>query len=102
MDQSEFNLMAGWRQGREVALGFSFASDWLINSAKFRSQPLSQINLMDGRLKTSLGPGAPFSKVPKLFGAFSGVKIPLVSQERIGFKSSNFTDMFLLVSLKTS
>ena len=33
--------------------------------------------------------GARFSKVPKLFGAFSGVTIPFVSQERRGFKSSN-------------
>ena len=32
---------------------------------------------------------------------FSGVKIPFVSQERRGFKSSNLTDIFLLVSLKT-
>ena len=47
------------------------------------------------------GPGARFSKVPKLYGPFSGVTIPFVSQERRGFKLSNFTDMFLLVSLKT-
>ena len=45
--------------------------------------------------------GARFSKVPKLFGAFSGVTVPFVSQERRGFKSSNFTYIFLLVSLKT-
>ena len=32
---------------------------------------------------------------------FTGVTIPFVSQERRGFKSSNLTDMFLLVSLKT-
>ena len=34
------------------------------------------------------GPGARFSKVPKLYGPFSGVTIPLLSQERRGFKSS--------------
>ena len=32
-----------------------------------------------------LGPGAHFSKVPKLFGAFSGVTVPFVSQERRAF-----------------
>ena len=47
------------------------------------------------------GPVACFSKVPKLFGPVSGATIPFVSQERTGFKSSNFTDVFLLVSLKT-
>ena len=46
-------------------------------------------------------PGARFSKVPKLYGTFSGVTIPFVFQERRGFNSSNFTDLFLLVSLKT-
>ena len=46
-------------------------------------------------------PRALFSKVPKLFGAFSGATVPFVSQERRGFKSSNFTDIVLLVILKT-
>ena len=45
--------------------------------------------------------GARFSKVPKLFVAFLGVTVPFVSQERRGFKSSNFTYIFLFVSLKT-
>ena len=39
-------------------------------------------------------PGARFSKVPKLYGPFLGVAIPFVSQERRGFKSSNFTFLF--------
>ena len=47
------------------------------------------------------GPWARFSKVPKLNGPFSGVTIPFVSQERNGFKSSNFTVIFLSVTLKT-
>ena len=47
------------------------------------------------------GHGARFSKVPRLYGTFSGVTIPVVFQERRGFKSSNFTEVFLLVSLKT-
>ena len=33
------------------------------------------------------GPGTRFSKVPKLYGPFSGVTIPFVSQERKGFKT---------------
>ena len=41
--------------------------------------------------KKPLGSGARFSKVPKLYGAFSGVTIPFVSQERRGFNSSNFS-----------
>ena len=45
--------------------------------------------------------GARFSKVPKLYRPFSGVTIPFVSQERRGFKSSNFTVIFLFVTLKT-
>ena len=36
------------------------------------------------------GPGARFSKVPKLYGPLSVVTIPSLSQERRGFKSSNF------------
>ena len=46
-------------------------------------------------------PGARFSKVPKLYGWFSGVTIPFVSQERRGFNSSNFRVLFLFVTLKT-
>ena len=47
-------------------------------------------------------PGAERPKnVPKLYGPFSGVTIPFVSQERRGFKSSNFTVIFLSVTLKT-
>ena len=46
-------------------------------------------------------PGGRFSKVPKLYGPFSGVTIPFVSQERRGFNSSNFTVIFLFVTLKT-
>ena len=39
--------------------------------------------------------GARFSKLPKIYGPFSGVTIPFVSQERRGFKSSNFRVIFL-------
>ena len=46
-------------------------------------------------------PGARFSKVPKLYGPFSGATIPFVSQEWRGFKSSNFTVIFFCVALKT-
>ena len=40
-------------------------------------------------------PGAGFSKVPKFYRSFSGVILPFVSQERRGFKSSNFKVIFL-------
>ena len=53
------------------------------------------------RTTENQSPGARFSKVPKLFVPFSGVTIPFVSQERRGFKSSNFTVIFLFVTLKT-
>ena len=46
-------------------------------------------------------PGARFSKVPKLYGLFPGVTIPFLSQERRGFKSSNFTVIFPFVTLKS-
>ena len=46
-------------------------------------------------------PGARFSKLPKIYGPFSGVTISFVSQERRGFKSSNLTVIFLFVTLKT-
>ena len=39
--------------------------------------------------------------VPKLYGPFSGVTIPSVSQGRRGFQSSNFTVSLLFVTLKT-
>ena len=48
-----------------------------------------------------VAPGARFSKVPKLYGTFSGVTIPSLSQEQRGFKSSNFTVSSLLATLKT-
>ena len=59
----------------------------------FRQNKAQQIN--------SLIPGARFWKVPKLYGPFSGVTIPSVSRERRWFKSSNFTDSLLFVTLKT-
>ena len=49
----------------------------------------------------SIRPGARFSKVPKLYGLFSGVTIPSVSQERRGFESSNFTAILLFVTSKS-
>ena len=42
-----------------------------------------------------------FSKVPKLCGPFSGVTIPLATQEWRAFNSSNFTVICLFVTLKT-
>ena len=45
-------------------------------------------------------PGGRFSKVPKLYGPFSGVTIPFVTQERRAFNQSNFTVTFLFVTLK--
>ena len=36
-----------------------------------------------------------------VYGPFSGVTISFVTQERGGFKSSNFTVSFLFVTLKT-
>ena len=41
------------------------------------------------------------AKVPKLYGPFSGVTIPFVTQERTAFNTSNFTVIFLFVTLKT-
>ena len=55
---------------------------------------------LSGHVKQNTS-GARFSKVPKLYGPFSGVTIPFLSQERRGFKLSNFTIIFLFVSLKT-
>ena len=44
-----------------------------------------------------LEPGGRLSKVPKLYGPFSGVTIPFVTQERRAFNSVNFTVNFFLV-----
>ena len=55
---------------------------------------------LDGSL-LDISPGGRFSKVPKLYGPFSSVTIPFVSQERRGFNSSNFTVIFCFVPLKT-
>ena len=46
------------------------------------------------------GPRGRFSKVPQLYGPFSSVTVPFVSQERRGFNSSKFTVIFLFVPLK--
>ena len=45
--------------------------------------------------------GARFWKVPKPYGPLSAVTILFVSQERRGFKSSNFIVIFLFATLKT-
>ena len=45
-------------------------------------------------------PGGRFSKVPKIYGPFSGVAISFVTQERRAFNSSNFTVNFLYGTLK--
>ena len=45
-------------------------------------------------------PGARFSKVPKLYGPFSGVTIPSVSHARTE-RISNLTVILLFVTLKT-
>ena len=45
--------------------------------------------------------GRRFSKVPKLYGPFSGVTIPFLTQECRTFNSSNFTVIFLLAILTT-
>ena len=81
----------GTQLDKEAFNTFMTESECIVNS-----RPLSTRDLND-----SGAPGARFSKVPKLYGPFSGVTIPFVAQERRGFKSSNFTDMFLLVNLKT-
>ena len=47
------------------------------------------------------GSGGLFSKVAKFYGPFSGVTIPFIAQERRVFNSSNFTVIFLFVTLKT-
>ena len=47
-------------------------------------------------------PGGRSSKVPKLFGSFSGVKILSVSYGRRHLRPSNFTIMLLFVVLKIS
>ena len=62
---------------------------------------LSFLASEDIYIESPSGSGACFSKVPKLYGPFSGVTIPFVSQARRGFKSSNFTVTFLFVTLKT-
>ena len=49
-----------------------------------------------------LGPRARFSKVTKLYGPFSGVTIPFVSQERREFNTSNFTVIFSFCYLKNT
>ena len=46
-------------------------------------------------------PRARFAKVPKLYGPFSGVTIPFLTQEWRAFNSSNLTVIFLFVTLKT-
>ena len=45
-------------------------------------------------------PGGRFSKVPKLYGPFSGVTIPFATQEWRAFNLSNLTVNFLFVTLK--
>ena len=43
----------------------------------------------------------PFLESPESLRAISGVTIPSVSQERRGFKSSNFTVSLFFATLKT-
>ena len=61
--------------------------------------PLSILN----QIICSMGTGDPFLESPETLRAifYSGVTIPFVSQKRRGFKTSNFTVIFLFVTLKT-
>ena len=47
-----------------------------------------------------LGPGACFSKVPKLFGPISGTTIPFIPSQHRGSKPSNFAILLILLILK--
>ena len=49
----------------------------------------------------SSGPGACFSKVPKLFGTISGATIAFISSQRRGSKPSNFAILLVFLILKT-
>ena len=64
------------------------------------SEILTGIFVQMDRARSLRFPRARFPKLPKIYGPFSGVAIPFVSQERRGFKSSNFTVIFLFVTLK--
>ena len=66
-----------------------------------RARQCSHIFRQKNESFSNYGLGARFSKVPRLNEPFSGVTNPFVSQERRGFKSSNFTLIFLFVTLKT-
>ena len=73
------------------------------DSAKFRFHSVTEedVSKIIKNLPSNKAPVACFSKVPKLYGPFSGVTISFVSQEGRGFKSSNFTAIFLFVTLKS-
>ena len=71
----------------------------MFDKVKVKIEPLVRKSIW--RLRVRSRPGARFSKVPKLYGPFSGVTIPFVSQERKVLESSHFTVIFLFVTLKT-
>ena len=73
-------------------------------SSKINSSKWTDLSFGPGKLPELFekqAPAARFSKVPELYGPFSGVTIPSLSQERRGFKSSNFTVILLFVTLTT-
>ena len=51
-------------------------------------------------LLSLLGPGARFSKVPKLFGSISGATITFISSQRRGSKPSDFAILLVFLILK--
>ena len=81
------NLRVGGRQQHKMIIG-----GW--NDYRRRRGPVVRalgLHAVAPGSNPVLTSGARFSKVPKLSGPFSGVTIPFVSQERNGFKSSNFS-----------
>ena len=72
---------------------FESQSDWKYPQRRFQDHSF--------RFGCLPGPGACFSKVPKLFGPISGATTAFISSQRQGSKSSNFAILLVFLIFKT-
>ena len=100
--------MVIYPRGKTLQAGFDFSSKWLkgkllwlllirlfaVYLSVFLAYIFFEKFLLNPMVEASAKPGTRFSKVPKLFGRFSGDIILLVSSKRRRLEAQNFAVCF--------
>ena len=95
MHAFNFQMFLTWQRHRLSYL--KFLTQPFKESEGFYVPLTDQVQLWDCNRR----PGACFSKVPKLFGPFSGAAIPFIASQRGGCKPSNFAILLVVLTLKS-